>query len=173
MAKRLYPHNRVRYWWSYDLEGICDLFSDTKLHQQTIRKWIKEGLKVIDNKKPTLIYGYDLIAYLKKQNDKGKTKTAFDQFYCMSCKDARMPFQKKVSVIHKASHLQASAICQCCKTRMNKTYKLDDYQALRRIFQLGDVSQLYDAETFPIETHLSNQEKDRTNESQNQGELFS
>ena len=64
MSRRLYPHKRVRYWYAYDIDDICTLFSEFSLHPQTVRKWINDGLKTIDKCKPSLVYGNDLIAYL-------------------------------------------------------------------------------------------------------------
>lgn len=40
MPRRLYPHNRVRYWYAYTTDEITTLFNDLGLHKQTIRSWI-------------------------------------------------------------------------------------------------------------------------------------
>ncbi len=74
MSKRLYSHRYVKYWYAYDIDDICALFSKTGLHPQTVRAWIKRGLKVIGSGRPTLIYGNDLIMYLKEQNTKGVSR---------------------------------------------------------------------------------------------------
>lgn len=77
MSRRLYAHNRVRYWYAYDLDEICTLYSDTGLHVQTVRAWIKNGVKTIDGGKPALVYGHDLIAFFKRHNAKGQMRPAF------------------------------------------------------------------------------------------------
>ncbi|MDH5721851.1 MAG: helix-turn-helix domain-containing protein [Alphaproteobacteria bacterium] len=173
MSKRLYPHNRVRYWSAYDLDEICALFSDTGLHIQTVRRWInKGGLQTIDRNKPTLIYGQNLIDFLKRQNSKGKCKTAFDQIYCMKCKDGRPVYQKKIVIEqHKGGFLKASGLCRECKNRMFKSYKMEDYGALKRTFHVVDVLELYDCVTPTDKTHISAQEQKRASES-GQMELF-
>lgn len=172
MGKRLYPHNRLKYWWCYNLDEICDVFKDTGLHIQTVRKWIvKEGLSPIDRSKPTLVYGYDLITFLKRQNDKGKCKTEFDQFYCMSCKDARPIFQGKVSLTQKPNGVCARGYCRSCKSTMNKTYKFDDFQKLKRLFHVVDVLQLYDCEESSVMTHIDDCIKNTVSDSY-QGDLF-
>jgi hypothetical protein len=124
MSRRLYPHNRVRYWYAYDLDEICALFDHTGLHVQTVRGWIKSGLKAIDGGKPTLVYGHDLI---KRHNAKGKMAVAFDHFYCLKCHDARPALQNKAHIDSKRQFLKASAHCRVCKTLMFKNYRLADY----------------------------------------------
>ena len=171
MGKRLYPHNRIRYWYAYDLDEICALFSDTGLHIQTVRAWIKNGLKTIDAGKPALIYGHDLIDFIKAQNDKGKCQTSFDQFYCMKCKDARPIYRNKIKADFKNGFLKVCGYCRQCKTIMHKTYKKDVYQKIRRNFDVVGVLELYDCLSPSVKTHISEQTKTRTSESQT-GDLF-
>ncbi len=171
MAKRLYPHNRVRYWLTYDLDEICALFADTGLHIQTVRKWVKNGLKTIDNGKPSLIYGNDLIVFLKAQNDKGKCQTRFDHMYCMKCKDARPIYQNKIKADLKNGFLKVCGHCRECKTTMHKNYKKDDYGDLRRIFIMVDVLELYDSASPSVKTHIQTQKTVRESESYT-GDLF-
>ncbi len=171
MAKRLYPHNRVRYWYAYDLDEICALFSDKGLHIQTVRAWVKNGLKTIDNGKPTLIYGNDLIDFLKEQNDKGKCRTSFDQMYCMKCKDARPIYQNKIKADLKNRVLKVCGHCRTCKTIMYKNYKEGDLGELRRMFIMVDVLELYDSAIPSVKTHIQTQKPTRVSESYT-GDLF-
>ena len=50
------------------------------MHPQTVRKWIKIGLGMIDFKKPSLIHGSDLKKFLKKHNEKLKKYLDFEEF---------------------------------------------------------------------------------------------
>lgn len=169
MGKRLYRYDNLKYWWSYDLEEISTIMG---VHVQTVRAWIKdEGLRTIDNTQPLLVYGLHLIQFIKKQNDKGKCKTLFDQIYCMSCKDARPAFQNNIAIEPRPSGLCAKAVCRTCKSKMNKTYKLIDFQKLKRTFNVVDVSKLYDCEHSTDKTHIHNNIKSNQSESLQQ-ELF-
>lgn len=175
MSKRLYPHKRVRYWYAYDIDDICALFSDLGLHPQTVRKWIKNGLKTIDAGKPALVYGHDLIAYLKKNNESNKCKTAFDQIYCMGCQDARPVFRNHVAIEQKSQFLKVQGACRECKTPMFKSYKLADFSRLRSLFTLVDVAELYDFEAHTDMTHIHAQERSTISEpalGEQYGELF-
>lgn len=172
MSKRLYPHKYVRYWDIYDIDDICAIFSDFDLHPQTVRKWVKNGLKTIDKgKKPLLVYGNDLIIYLKKRNDTNKCKTAFNEMYCMRCQDARLIFRNEIFAQHKLQFIKAQGVCRECKTRMFKNYKLTDISALRHKFKLIDVLELCDPEFTTSMTHMRAKEQCYKDES-TQGELF-
>jgi len=171
MSKRLYPHKRVRYWYTYDTDEICTLFADLRLHPQTVRVWIKAELKIIDKGKPALVYGYDLIAFLKKRNDQNKCSTAFDQFYCMKCRDARPLFRNLIAVEQNSNFIKAQGLCRICKTRMFKSYRLDAFPEMQKTFKLVEVSELYDFSTATDNTHLETQEKMPKSES-DQGDLF-
>ena len=171
MSRRLYSHKRVRYWYAYDIDEVCTLYADLGLHPQTVRKWIKNGLETIDAGKPALIYGKQLIDYLKKNNQANKCKTAFDEFYCMACQDARPVYQNQIVANQKAAFLQVQAACRECKSRMFKNYKLADFSKLKRQFKLVDVSQLYDCANSTGKTHIPSQVESVTSESL-QGDLF-
>lgn len=154
MSRRLYSHKRIKYWHTYDIEEICQTFSYAKLHEQTVRRWVKNGLKTIDRGKPVLIYGYDLIEYLKKHNNKNKYCTEFDNMFCMKCQDARPILRNKVQLEHKNGFLMAKGYCRECKTLMYKSYKVDDYPQLKKNFSLVDVLQLYDCNTSASKTQI-------------------
>jgi hypothetical protein len=171
MSKRLYPHNRVRYWFAYDIDEICTTFSDLGLHPQTVRKWRKNGLKTIDGGKPALIYGNDLIVFLKDKNTENKCITEFDQLFCMACKDARHVFQNKIIAKQKQTLLKVSGLCRKCKTTMFQNYKLSDFPRLRKSFDLVEVLELYDCEHGSGKTHVAPRIETTINESA-QGSLF-
>jgi hypothetical protein len=154
MSKRLYPHKRIKYWYAYSIDDICALYAEFGLHAQTVRKWIKDGLKTTDKGKPSLIYGYFLIEFLKKQNSKNKCKTAFDEMFCLACQDARSVFQRKAVIEKKAQTLSLSGQCRECKTTMFKFYKMTDYPDIKRAFQLVEVLELYDCEASLCKTHI-------------------
>ena len=171
MSRRLYTHKRVRYWYAYDIDEICALYADLGLHPQTVRKWTKNGLNTIDAGKPALIYGHDLIAFLKKNNQANKYKTAFDEFLCMTCQDARPVFQNHISAKQKTNFLHVQAVCRECKSRMFQSYKLVDLPQMKKHFKLVDVSQLYDCANATGKTHIPSQVQSAVSESL-QGDLF-
>jgi hypothetical protein len=152
MGKRSYPYNKVKYGRSYDKDEICALL-DT--HPQTVQGWInKQGLKTIDHKKPSLVYGWDLIEFLKKYNNANKCPTEFHEMHCFKCANARPFFQNRIAVEQKLNGLMVKAICRTCKKPMNQNYKLTDFPRLKRTFTVVDVSELYDCEKPSVKTHI-------------------
>jgi hypothetical protein len=165
MSKRLYPHRRVKYWYAYDIDDICMMFTDLGLHPQTVRKWIKNDLMTIDSGKPALVYGNDLIVFLRTRNTENKCTTEFDELFCMGCRDARPVFQKKIIVKQKKQFLMVKGLCRECKTPMYQNYKLNELPRLRKNFVLVEVLELYDRAIATDKTHIATQKQSPINES--------
>lgn len=171
MGKRIYSLQAIRYWFCYDVEEVCAMYKRYSLHPQTVRQWIKDGLPTIDQRKPTLIYGAELKAFLGKMNSAHKCQTAFDQMFCLKCRDAKTPYQKRVQLEQTKNYVKAKAHCLSCKTIMNKTYKMDDVPKLRFIFRVGDLLELDDSNICPVKTHIHACEEKQSSEPR-QLELF-
>ncbi|MCK4945496.1 MAG: helix-turn-helix domain-containing protein [Alphaproteobacteria bacterium] len=62
--KRTYNPRRVRTGLSYTVQDIAEIY---EVHKNAVLRWIKNGLPVIDKKKPYLVYGGELAKYLRKK----------------------------------------------------------------------------------------------------------
>ena len=161
MAQSIYPLNIIKYWYTYDIDEICVLFD---IHKQTVRAWLKNGLPSLDNIRPALIYGNDLKEFLGKQNKSNKCATEFHQMFCMKCKDARLPLQRKVKLTHKANFILAQAHCSTCKKVMGKSYSISAYSNLMQNFRAVELLELYDSKHSTVNTHLATSTKTQPNE---------
>ncbi len=171
MSRRLYSHRLVRYWYSYTIEEICSLFAHLGLHPQTVRSWIKAGLQTIDSGKPILIYGFDLIQFLRRKNDQNKCALAFSEMYCMRCKDARAVLGRKIAVDQNSNFIKARGCCRECKTRMFKSFSLSTFPKIKRFFKLVAEAELYGSAIRTDKTHLEAEQQVVPNEPQ-QWSLF-
>ena len=171
MGKRIYPLSRIKKSHAYDLEEIAELYGDKTLHVQTVRTWIRAGLPLIDKKRPALVFGYDLWVHLGKMNKSNKCMTQDHEMFCMKCRDARPPLGRGVKLESFKGFIRAKAICKSCKTIMNKSYKLQDYPKLKRLFTVVEVLELYDSAYSTVNTHLDVPTQIPLSESQ-QMELF-
>lgn len=171
MVSRIYSLQPIRYWFCYTIEEVCALYKGQNLHPQTVRQWVRDGLKTTDSGKPVLIYGYDLSTFLAKMNERNKCRTQFDEMFCMSCKDAQPLLKKEIQLEHKKHLLHASGHCRSCKTLMFKSYKLDDLPEIRRKFNVVHNLSLYDSDDSPSQTHIEAQGEHPVSEPC-QGSLF-
>src|SRR5215471_15431674 len=64
---------------SYSIYEAAQLL---RAHKNTIRTWIKQGLPIIDRRRPTLIYGADLSAFLKNRRNRAKQPCPPGHMYC-------------------------------------------------------------------------------------------
>ena len=51
-TRRRYPVNRIKQTCSYDPADIAKLFG---IHRNTVRHWLKDGLKAIDDRRPIVV----------------------------------------------------------------------------------------------------------------------
>jgi hypothetical protein len=88
MRKRRPNHRLVKIHRSYTVEEIARLF---RTHKNTVRAWVKAGLPTCDSKRPMLILGRDLAAYLKARRTRNKRPCQPEEIYCVRCRAPKLP----------------------------------------------------------------------------------
>ena len=88
MPKRRPNPKLAKIHRSYTVEEVARLF---RLHKNTVRAWVKAGLPTCDNKRPTLILGRDLAAYLQVRRTKNKRPCPPGEIYCVRCRAPKLP----------------------------------------------------------------------------------
>lgn len=122
MGKRYPNHRLVKIHRSYTVEEAARLLDK---HKNTVRKWVKEGLATIDDKRPMLILGHDLVEFIKKRRAKNKQSCKSGQLYCVRCRIPKFPagnMADYVPVTEKFGNL--IAICPDCDSIMNQRVSL-------------------------------------------------
>ncbi|OQX19913.1 MAG: hypothetical protein BWK76_03215 [Desulfobulbaceae bacterium A2] len=122
MKKRHPNHRLVKIHRNYTVEEIAELFG---IHKHTVRSWIKGGLAITDDKRPMLILGHDLVAFLKSRRSKNKRPCKPGELYCVRCRTARTPaadMAEYIPVTEKFGNL--IAICPDCGVIMNRRVSL-------------------------------------------------
>jgi len=64
---------------TYSVEEVARLF---KLHKNTVRNWLKQGLTPIDDRRPILILGKELSRFLQERRHKAKQVCGPGRIYC-------------------------------------------------------------------------------------------
>jgi excisionase family DNA binding protein len=88
MASRLPNPRRAKIHRSYTVEEVARLYA---VHRNTVRMWIKSGLPVCDDRRPTLILGKDLAAFLAERRARNKRPCQPGEIYCVRCRAPQRP----------------------------------------------------------------------------------
>ena len=122
MGKRHPNHRLVKIHRNYTVEEIASLFD---MHKNTVRNWVKVGLAVSDDKRPMLILGKDLVAFLQARRTKNKQTCKPGELYCVRCRVPRPAAEAMAqysTVNEKTGNL--IAICPVCDAIMNRRVSL-------------------------------------------------
>ena len=88
MATRHPNHRLAKIHRNYTVQEVASLYG---VHRNTVREWIKRGLPTTDRKRPTLILGRDLAAFLQARRLKNKQTCQPGEIYCVRCRAPRNP----------------------------------------------------------------------------------
>jgi hypothetical protein len=122
MKKRRPNHRLVKIHRSYTVEEIAKLFG---IHKNTVRGWVKVGLTTIDDKRPMLILGHDLSAFVQARRLKNKRTCKPGELYCVRCRVPKFPAGDMADyepVTEKFGNL--TAICPDCHSIINRRVSL-------------------------------------------------
>ena len=122
MRKRHPNHRLVKIHRSYTVEEIAKLFG---IHKNTVRHWVKDGLATIDDKRPMLILGHVLVAFLQARRVKNKQTCKPGELYCVRCRAPKSPagdMAEYSPITEKFGNLVA--ICPDCNSMMNRRVSL-------------------------------------------------
>lgn len=122
MGKRHPNHRLVKIHRSYTVEEIAKLFG---IHKNTVRRWVKDGLATTDDKRPMLILGHVLVAFLQARRAKNKQTCKPGELYCVRCRAPKSPagdMAEYSPITQKFGNL--IAICPDCDGFMNRHVSL-------------------------------------------------
>ena len=88
MRSRHPNHRLAKIHRSYTVEEAATLFG---VHRNTVRDWIRRGLQTNDERRPALILGRDLAAFLVARRLKNKRTCQPGELYCVRCRATRTP----------------------------------------------------------------------------------
>lgn len=93
----------------------------------TVRRWVREGLPLIDDKRPQLIHGGAMREWLANKALARKVRCGPRQIYCCKCRDARDILPGSAVIIHrneKAATVRALCI-ECGANMFRHCSKID------------------------------------------------
>lgn len=126
MAKRHPNHRLVKIHRNYTVEEVASLLG---VHRNTVRQWVKHGLATIDSKRPMLIHGHDLAAFLQARRLKNKRRCQPGEMYCVRCRAPRTPAgdmaEYRASTARLGILIGICPECECLMYRRVNPAKLD------------------------------------------------
>jgi len=73
---------------SYSVDEIARLF---KVHKNTVRTWLKQGLEGIDGHRPTVARGEEIRRFLIERRARSKQTCGPGRIYCLPCRAPKVP----------------------------------------------------------------------------------
>src|SRR5277367_868401 len=118
MAKRHPNYRLVKIHRSYTVEEAA---SSLGVHKNTVREWVKVGLPTNDDRRPMLILGPDLAAFLQDRRTKNKQTCRPGEIYCVRCRAPKCPAGGMADYLPASEKLGAlQAICPDCHSIVNR-----------------------------------------------------
>lgn len=79
---------RAKIHRSYSVDEIARLF---KVHKNTVRNWLSQGLKAIDGQRPTVVRGDEMRRFLAERRKQAKQPCGPGRIYCLPCRAPKVP----------------------------------------------------------------------------------
>ena len=125
---------RVKQAVTYDVTEAAKLLG---VHRNTIRRWLKDGLQPIDDRRPLLIHGSRLKAFLSERRQDRKQACRPGEFFCFRCRAPRKPWGGTADVTFRTEKLASLlALCAECETPMYRAVRVADLPSLRSLIHL-------------------------------------
>ena len=129
MIKR-HPNPRLaKIHRSYTVEEVAKLYG---MHKNTVRAWIKQGLPVCDDRRPTIVLGRDLATFLQARRIKNKRTCLPGEIYCVKCREPKKPAADMADyqpVTEQIGNLMA--LCPDCNSIINRRVSLFKIERVR------------------------------------------
>jgi hypothetical protein len=124
--KHLPNHRLIKKHRSYTVQEVEATLT---VHKNTVRQWIKDGLPVIDRRRPTLILGRELIAFLISRRLKRKQPCRDGEMYCFRCRKPAPPAAKMVDFFPLTDKTgNVTGLCSRCGSLMNRVVSLSRFR---------------------------------------------
>ena len=116
MRKRKPNPRLAKIHRNYTVEEVASLY---KVHKNTVREWVKRGLSTNDAKRPMLILGRDLVAFLQAKRAKHKQTCRPGELYCFGCRAPKVA-AGEIADYQPLTSTQGNLIAMCadCETIM-------------------------------------------------------
>lgn len=138
-ARRLrHPVSRIKTGCTYDVGDVVKLLD---VHRNTVRHWLIQGLATIDDRRPLLVYGTTLKAFLQARQGARRRKCRPGEFYCFKCRESRSAWGGMADIRpHSDKIVKLTALCNECGTEMHRSVRRSDLGKLALLLELKSMA---------------------------------
>jgi hypothetical protein len=79
---------RIKSRYAYTTFEAADVLG---VHRNTVRNWLREGLASLNEKRPILMLGADLKAFLSSRRKARRRPCEAGQIFCIKCRSPKVP----------------------------------------------------------------------------------
>jgi hypothetical protein len=103
---------RLKIHRSYLVEQLA---AALRVHKNTIRRWAKDGLRAIDDRRPTLFRGIDVADFLRTRRQAARRPCRPGEMYCLKCREPKIPAGLMTDLVIKGTTVGwLEGICPTC-----------------------------------------------------------
>lgn len=121
----------IRSKQTYSIDEIASLLN---VHVSAVHRWHKEGLQAIDKQQPYLIFGQDLIEFLKARTSSKKRPCQPYELFCCKCQQPQKPRDNNVCMKITTARSIVAGFCEVCGTKISKAISPNKINLLKEIF---------------------------------------
>lgn len=122
MSRNRLNHRLAKIHRSYTVSDIVARFG---VHPNTVRGWMRAGLPTTDRKRPVLIRGADLRAFLESRRRANKRPCLPGELYCVRCRSPKTPADGLVEYKPLSANTgQLIGICATCEHLIHRMASL-------------------------------------------------
>ncbi|WP_323012830.1 helix-turn-helix domain-containing protein [Devosia sp.] len=133
MAGHRFDRRRIKRHHSYTIDEAARAIGAARA---TVSRWLTKGLPAIRDRKPYLILGDDLAAFMAGRAQPKRTCPP-GTCYCVKCREARRPAGNMAEFIAINAHSgNLSALCPECGSLMHRRTSFKQLEAIRAILDV-------------------------------------
>ena len=119
---------------SYSVTEIARLYG---IHKNTVTRWVKSGLPTVDSRRPYLILGGELAAFLRARLLGARRPCGLGELFCLRCRVPRLPRDGLVTYEPQTPLLgNLSGTCSVCGAGVNRRTSAAKVQVLSRVLHI-------------------------------------
>jgi hypothetical protein len=132
--RRRYPAHQVKRTCSYDSADIAKLFG---IHRNTVLHWLKDGLAAIDDRRPIVVHGTVLKAFVTERQQARRQKCAPGELFCFRCRAPRRAWGDMADLTVRTEKIaNLTALCSVCETATHKSIRRADVPKIAKLISL-------------------------------------